>query len=99
MPGPTRGVWRFLLGRILIVCSVLLTISLRAQAVEFSEEKEKDFPLRSIGHLQITNPKGDTTVVGWSLDKVRVRIKKKVIAETKEEARRLLDKMSYRYHV
>ena len=52
-----------------------------AKAQDFSEEIEKDYALRSIGILQISHVKGDLSVQSWALDKVRIKIRKKVSAE------------------
>lgn len=57
---------------------------------EYQEEIEKVIPLRSNGKLQILNNRGDLSIEGWSQDKIRLSLKKKVVAETLDEAQRLL---------
>ena len=66
-------------------------------AAEFSSESEKDYTLRSIGQLQVTNPKGDISIQGWALDKIRIKFKKRVTADNPDQAKRLLDTLDYRF--
>lgn len=68
-----------------------------AKAQDFSEEIEKDYALRSIGILQISHVKGDLSVQSWALDKVRIKIRKKVSDLPSDEAKRLLNALDYRY--
>jgi DUF4097 and DUF4098 domain-containing protein YvlB len=70
-----------------------------ALSKEYVEEIEKDYPLRSIGHLQVTNPKGDITIQGWALDKVRIKVRKTVQVDSPEKAKRLLELADYSYQV
>lgn len=74
----------------------LFLLSVAAYSKEYVEESEKDFPLRSVGLLQISNMKGDIAVQGWALDKIRVRIVKRVMADTEGEASTVLKKVDYR---
>jgi DUF4097 and DUF4098 domain-containing protein YvlB len=81
---------------------ILLGIALLGQpgwGAEFLDETEKDFKLRSIGNLNITNVKGEIQVHGWALDKVRIRMKKKVNADTPEQANELFKGIDYRFDV
>lgn len=40
-------------------------------------ETEKDIPLKNIGTLQMTNAYGPISVQGWSLDRIRIKIRKR----------------------
>ena len=68
-------------------------------AAEFQEESEKDFSLRKLGSLNVTNALGDVSVQGWALDKVRVKIRKTTTAPTEQEAQTNFKQVSYRYSV
>lgn len=76
---------------------LLMVFTLSAQAKEFVEEVEKDFPLRSIGQLKITNTRGDLTVQGWAMDKVRLKLIKRVTATDPVLAKKKLDTLDYQY--
>ena len=65
---------------------------------EFDQEIEKDYPLRSIGKLIVTNPWGDVSVQGWPFDKIRIKFKKKVQAENLEKAKSYFDSVHYSFH-
>jgi hypothetical protein len=64
---------------------------------EFVDELEKDFTLRTIGQLQITNMRGNVVVQGWAMDKIRVRAKRKAMAANEEEAKALFSALDFRY--
>ena len=64
---------------------------------DFVDEVEKDYSLRSIGTLRVTNAKGDISIQGWSMDKVRIKLKKRVTADTPAQAEKLFDAVHYRY--
>jgi hypothetical protein len=64
---------------------------------EFHDEIERDFALRSIGQIQITNMRGDIAIQGWSLDKIRVKAHRKALASTPDEAKRLFSAVDFRY--
>jgi DUF4097 and DUF4098 domain-containing protein YvlB len=66
-------------------------------AAKFNNEIDKDFPLRSIGRLQLTNVLGDITVQSWAFDKIRIKISKETFAESEEKANALFEGMDYRY--
>jgi len=68
-----------------------------ANAAEFTDEVERDFAIRTIGQLNVTNLRGAISVQGWSLDKIRVKAKRKVSAETKEEAAKFFRALDFRY--
>ena len=78
---------------------VVLLFSRPVFAAEFIDEIERDFTLRSIGRLQVTNLRGGITIQGWALDKVRVKAKRKAIAENDEEAKKLFGALDFRYRV
>jgi hypothetical protein len=64
---------------------------------EFSDEVERDYPLRSIGKLMIANLRGPVTVTGWAQDKIRVRARRLVRAETEAKAKGLLEVVDFRF--
>jgi len=80
---------------------ILLVLSFVAPvySAEFHEEVERDFPLRSIGQLNLTNMRGDLTIQGWALDKIRVKARRTAIAETAEEAKQLFSAIDFRYRM
>lgn len=85
------------LAKLLVMISlVFVASSAKATPQEFLEETEKDYPLRSIGQLEVKNLKGDIQIQGWSLDKIRIHLKKRVVAETSAEAKLLLGRITYR---
>jgi DUF4097 and DUF4098 domain-containing protein YvlB len=76
----------------------LIFLSWQAFGAEFVEEVgERTFKLRSVGNLKIKNAKGAITLTGWSQDRIRIRITKKVEADTQEDASRLMKNMDFRY--
>jgi hypothetical protein len=66
-------------------------------AEKFKNEIEKDFPIRSIGRLQLTNVKGDISVQSWAQDKIRIKITKETFADSSEKANVLFEGVDYRY--
>lgn len=78
------------------VFSSFFTIS-GAEGAEFVEEIERDFPLRSISNFYVTNLRGEVAVQGWALEKIRIKAKKKVIADSEVEAKKLFQQMDFRY--
>ncbi|MCC7441002.1 MAG: hypothetical protein IT285_05190 [Bdellovibrionales bacterium] len=68
----------------------LLASAPEARALEYSLEEVRDFPLRTIGSLRVTNRRGGIRVRGWALDKVRVRSVRLVEAASQADADRLL---------
>jgi len=68
-----------------------------AQAAGFEDTIERDFGLRSIGQLQITNMRGDITVRGWALDRIRVKAVRRVASEDPEEVKKLVSGVDIRY--
>jgi hypothetical protein len=75
----------------------LALASLPAGALEFSDEIERDFSLRSIGKLHVTNARGSLHVQGWALDKVRVKAKRRAEAGSVEDAKKLLSAVDIRF--
>ena len=66
---------------------------------DFTDEIERDFAIRSIGQLQVTNLRGPISIQGWSQDRIRVKAKRHVTAENSEESKRLLSAMDFRFRV
>lgn len=73
------------------------TLSFTPKSGEFYvSEEQKSFPLRSIKSLHVVNRIGSIKLVGWAHDRISVQLKKKVTAESKEEADLLFEKMGVR---
>jgi hypothetical protein len=66
-------------------------------SAEFEDELEKSFSLRSMENLQITNLRGSVTVVGWSQEKIRVKAKRKVLAESVDQAKGIYATAGFRF--
>ena len=64
---------------------------------EYIDEIERDYPLRKFKPLQITNVRGDISVQGWSFDKLRIKVRKKVLTASPMKATQLLSAIDYRY--
>ena len=71
--------------------------SVSPHPTEFEDELERDFTLRTIGQLQITNMRGNVVVQGWAMDKIRVRATRKAVAATEGEAKSLFSALDFRY--
>lgn len=83
---------------ITLVFSILLGMAgSQAQATPFNDTIERDFPLRSLGELRITNARGDITIDGWSQDRVRLKASRKVNASSQEEANRVFSYTDVKY--
>lgn len=63
----------------------------------YSDEIERDFSVRSVGQLQITNIRGDVELQGWALDKIRVKAQRTAGAESLDGAKRLLSGVDVRF--
>jgi DUF4097 and DUF4098 domain-containing protein YvlB len=86
----------FFLGLAILVGLAGISVG-AAQAASFSDTIERDFPLRSLGELRITNARGDITINGWSQDRVRLKAVRKVQAASQEEANRVFSYTDVRY--
>lgn len=64
---------------------------------DFQDEVERDFPVYALGRLQITNLRGGITVQGWSQDRIRVRGKRRVLANDLESAKAALSALDMRF--
>jgi hypothetical protein len=64
---------------------------------EFADSVEHDFPLRSIGQLNVSNPRGSIIVQGWSHDRIRVKAVRRVMADSPDKAKKLFEAMDFRY--
>lgn len=67
-----------------------------AIADELHKDIDRDFNLRSIGQLRVTNMRGDVSIQGWALDKIRVKARKKSSA-TGAETQKLFDAMDINF--
>jgi hypothetical protein len=83
--------------RFVLFTSLGMAFSLSAHAMTFSDEFERDFPIRSFGELQVTNLRGGIEIKGWSHDKIRVKARRKVEASTQEEANRQIAALDVRF--
>jgi hypothetical protein len=64
---------------------------------EYVDEVERDFTLRTLGLLQITNMRGNIVVQGWSIDKIRVKARRRAEATSQEQAEALFSALDFRY--
>lgn len=69
----------------------------REEFQEFTDDFERDFILRTHGELQITNTRGDITVQGWPLDRIRVRATRRAQARSLPEAQGLFKALDFRF--
>jgi hypothetical protein len=83
----------------MLLLGVLASWGVQCRAAEFSDEVERDFALRDRGRLMISNLRGDVILQGWAQDKIRVKARRHVEAESKEEATRLLAALDFRHRV
>lgn len=81
----------------LLVYAESTGVTPQSKEYEYVEEVERDYTLRQIKPLLITNVRGDVSVQGWSLDKVRIKFRKKVLSQSPILASQLLSAMDYRY--
>ena len=72
-------------------------IAERAPLSAFHSDVERDYNLRSIGQLQVTNLRGPIAVQGWAQDKIRVKARRTVFASNPEEAKKLFAAIDFRY--
>lgn len=63
-----------------------------AQSV-FESSIQRDFVLRQLGGLRITNARGPIEVHGWSMDKLRVKAIRRVRAADEAQARRIFESL------
>lgn len=82
---------------LLLIVFLWVRLAIADALTEFVDEIERDFPLRTVGQLQITNMRGDISVEGWALDKIRLKAKRKVMAENPAEAKKLFGAMDFRF--
>ena len=71
--------------------------SIEGPLTAFHSEVERDYNLRSIGQLQVTNLRGPVAVQGWAQDKIRVKAKRTVYAANADEAKKLFAAIDFRY--
>ena len=58
---------------------------------------ERDFPLRRVVALHLSNLRGAILVQGWSQDRIRVRAVRRVVAGTAEEIKKARDSSDIRF--
>ncbi|MGK5084396.1 DUF4097 family beta strand repeat-containing protein [Bdellovibrionota bacterium FG-1] len=63
----------------------------------FQDEIERDFALRARGQLQVTNMRGDIVIQCWSLDKIRVKARRRAVAVSEPAAKKLLSAVDFRF--
>lgn len=87
-----------LIGSISIVSLFILALSgPTALAAEFHDEVERDFPLRTMKDLQVTNLRGGMVIQGWALDKIRIKARRRAVAETEADAKKMLNAVDFRF--
>ena len=84
-----------MLSNLLTLVAALLCLS--AHAADIQDEVERDFALRSIGDLEISNTRGGIVIHGWSMDKIRVKARRTMKTENAEEAKKLAAAVDFRY--
>jgi DUF4097 and DUF4098 domain-containing protein YvlB len=92
-----RGRFNRDIGVLAVLACALIHLNAAWATEEFDDEIERDFNLRSIGQIQLTNLRGNITVVGWSQDKIRVLAKRRVFAESAAEAKTAFSAMDFRF--
>lgn len=91
---------QFILPIFLVILSASLWgITAFARGFEYIEESEKDIAVRTPAKLQITQLLGNLSVQGWSNDRIRIKIKKTVVADSPEEAKNLFKLAGYRSEI
>lgn len=80
-----------------LLALMLVCFSAYAVESEYKDELRRDFSLRNLGPLEITNMRGGIELRGWALDKVRVVVRRVARAESPEEARALRDSLDVRF--
>lgn len=73
-------------------------LSNAVRGAEFRDEIERDFPIKTMGRLQVSNLRGPISIKGWVLDRVRVKATRVVSADTQEEAKKLFPAADFRFH-
>jgi hypothetical protein len=53
----------------------------------YTDTVEKDFALRSLGELRVSNARGEIRIEGWSQDKIRLKAVRRTRAESAAKAR------------
>lgn len=91
--------WEGVLGLALGLGAGLAAPAGASDELEFNEETEQVINLRSAGSLELSNSRGDIAVEGWAQDKVRLKVKKRAIAATDDEARRLFSSLDVRHRM
>ena len=85
-----------IIGLIVLFLSGVCWASSSEQLKEFTLEGTHDFPIRTIRPLEISNARGSVSIQGWSLDKIKVKVRKKIRAKTSEEALSLSKSIHFR---
>lgn len=74
--------------------SCFFVFAVPAQAIEtFTEQIEQDLPLRRQIPIYLHHQLGNVKIQGWVQDRVRVLIKKSMVAETEEQAKQQFGKL------
>jgi DUF4097 and DUF4098 domain-containing protein YvlB len=68
-----------------------------ARATEFQDSIVREFPLRSLGDLRITNARGDIYIDGWAQDRVRIQALRKAHAASLDEAKKIFAYTDIKY--
>lgn len=66
-------------------------------SAEFHDEIVRDYTVKTLGQLQIANLRGGIVVQGWALDRIRVTAKRRAVAASAQEARKLFTALDFRY--
>lgn len=87
------------LAGLVAICGIMAQAGLAGlvRAEDFQDDLERDFSLRTIGQLQVTNLRGAIVIHGWSQEKIRVRAHRRVQAASLAESKKALAALDFRY--
>jgi hypothetical protein len=80
---------------LILLFAVLFGCSTRAHAIQnFDEVTEQDVPIKKTLPLYLQHKLGNVTIQGWVQDRIRVTIKKHVLADSETNAKKEFAKLS-----
>jgi hypothetical protein len=79
---------------LILLFAILLACASRAQAIQnFDEVTERDVPLKKTLPIYLQHKLGNVTIQGWVQDRIRVTIKKHVLADSEANAKKEFAKL------
>ena len=94
-----KSKWKQVLGLLLFIHSWSAWSATPQGLNQFTFESEYDFPVRAIRPLEVSNVSGHVIIHGWSLDKIKVKVRKLVLAPNAQEASLLEKGVHFRHSV